>query len=215
MSKDNCINFDKNFNRDSSNAQLIYDDCYKTEQKKESEAPANYQLTNNYSCECGIPKVMDTALNGPGYAGKQFRDGYGWNACNIDEDSKLRNSKNLTNTRCLNQLFMRPYLTVPFLGRGKCDAELEMKIKPGNQSWQARSCNTLAGKDMTDYHMIPMIDCLKKNVQDKNHIIEEELGWIRSGIPSRQVIRNKDYLKKCGYTYDGKYWKQKGHNLDQ
>ena len=68
---------------------------------------------------------------------------------------------------------------------------------------------------MTSYHMTPMIECLKKNIQNKNHIIEEEVGWVRSGIPSRQVIRNKDYLKKCGYTYDGKYWKQKGHNLDQ
>ena len=48
----------------------------------------------------------------------------------------------------------------------------------------------------------------EKNLENKNHIIEEELGWIRSGIPSRQVIRNQDYLKKCGYVYDGKYWKQ-------
>ena len=50
---------------------------------------------------------------------------------------------------------------------------------------------------MTDYHMIPMIDCLKENVQNKNHIIEEEVGWVRSGIPSRQVIRNKDYLENA------------------
>ena len=97
-------------------------------------------------------------------------------------------------------------LTTPYLGRGMCDTDLEIQLKPGDDTFQNRPCNVLAGKDMTDYHMLPMIDCLKQNVQNKNHIIEEELGWIRSGIPSRQVIRNKDYLEKCGYTYNGKYW---------
>ena len=206
--KANCINFDNKDNKDNGNANLVYDECYMKQQNNESQGPGNYKLSNNNSCECGIPKVMETALNGPGYAGKQFRDGYGWSGCNIDVDSKLRNSKNLTNVRCLNNLQERPFLTVPFLGRGKCDAELEMKIKPGNDTFQGKACNSLAGRDMTEYHMIPMINCLKNNIQDKSHIIEEELGWIRSGIPSRQVIRNQDYLKKCGYVYDGKYWKQ-------
>ena len=178
------------------------------QQNNQSMGPGSYKISNMNSCDCGIPNVVQKATNGPSYAAKQFRDGYGWNACKIDDDSNLRNAKNLTNTRCLNQLFMRPYLTVPYLGRGKCDAELEMKIKPGESSHQDKPCNTLPGKDMTSYHMMPMIDCLKKNIQDKNHIIEEEIGWIRSGIPSRQVIRNKDYLEKCGYIYDGKYWKQ-------
>ena len=40
----------------------------------------------------------------------------------------------------------------------------------------------------------------------KNHIIDENHGWVRSGVPSRQMIRNKDYLEKCGYKYDGKQW---------
>ena len=43
-------------------------------------------------------------------------------------DSKLRNAKNLTNLRCINQLTKRFALTTPYLGRGMCDAELEMKL---------------------------------------------------------------------------------------
>ena len=31
---------------------------------------------------------------------------------------------------------------------------------------------------------------------------------VRGGQPSRQVIRNKDYLNKCGFNYNGKYWER-------
>lgn len=204
----NCVHFDNNIQRNdfNGNAHLNYDECYENQQENESKGPGSYQLSHLYSCNCGIPEVINKATSGPAYAAKQFRDGYGWAYCKIDNDSKLRNAKNLTNVRCINQLTKRFSLTTPYLGRGMCDTDLEMQIKPGDDTFQNRPCNVLAGKDMTNYHMIPMIDCLKENVQNKNHIIEEEVGWVRSGIPSRQVIRNKDYLEKCGYTYNGKYW---------
>ena len=62
---------------------------------------------------------------------------------------------------------------------------------------------------MTDYHLTPMVKCLSDNVQNTDHIIDENHGWVRSGVPSRQMIRNKDYLEKCGYKYDGKQWIKK------
>ena len=205
-----CVHFDDNvkLNNFNGNSNLIYDDCYENQQTNESKGPGGYQLNHLYSCKCGIPEVIKLATNGPGYSSKQFRDGYGWSYCNIDQDSELRNSKNLTNLRCLNQLQKRFNLTTPYLGRGMCDSELELRLQPGEDTAQKRPCNTLAGRDMTEYHLMPMIECLEKNVQDKKHIIEEENGWVRSGIPSRQVIRNKDYLEKCGYSYNGKFWKQ-------
>ena len=205
-----CVHFDDNIKTSNfnGNSNLIYDECYENQQTNESKGPGGYQLNNLYSCKCGIPEVVDLATKGPGYSSKQFKDGYGWSYCDIDNDSKLRNAKNLTNLRCLNQLQERFNLTTPFLGRGMCDAELELKLQPGDDTSQKKQCNVLSGKDMTEYHMIPMISCLKKNIQDKKHIIEEENGWVRSGIPSRQVIRNKDYLEKCGYSYDGKMWKK-------
>ena len=150
----NCVHFDDDIktNNFNGNSHLIYDDCYENQQENESKGPGGYQLNNLYSCQCGIPEVIKLATNGPGYSSKQFRDGYGWSYCQIDDDSKLRNAKNLTNLRCLNQLQERFNLTTPYLGRGMCDAELELKLQPGEDTFQNRPCNTLAGKDMTDYH---------------------------------------------------------------
>ena len=50
--------------------------------------------------------------------------------------------------------------------------------------------------------------CIKESIQNAIHIIPEEndCSWVRGGQPSRQIIRNADYLKKCGYKYNGKLW---------
>ena len=40
---------------------------------------------------------------------------------------------------------------------------------------------------------------LKTEVQDHKHIIPEDSkeDWVRGGLPTRQMIRNEDYLRRC------------------
>ena len=185
-----------------------YDSCYQSIQRKQSAGPGAYVLENFHSCHCEAPEVQKAALERPGYSAKQWQDSYGWTSikgCNVDNDSKLRNNRNLTNLNVIHQLNERPYLTVPFMGRGAGNIVVETRMV-GEDTFQQRPCNTLAGFDMTDYHMTPMVQCLGDNVQNPSHIIHEDHGWVRSGVPSRQMIRNKDYLEKCGYQYNGKQW---------
>ena len=191
---------------------LHYDSCYQSVQKKQSAGPGVYQLNNYRSCRCEAPGVKRAAIERPGYSAKQYRDGYGWTSikgCNIDKDSRMRNARNLTNLSVINQLWERPYLTVPYMGRGAGNSVIETRLTPGEDTFQNRPCNTLAGYDMTDFNMTPLVPCLRDNIQKPEHIIEENQGWVRSGVPSRQMIRNKDYLEKCGYKYNGKYWVKK------
>jgi hypothetical protein len=202
----------ENFKVTEQPTGLHYDSCYQSLQKKTQAGPGVYQLNNYHSCNCEAPEVQKAAIERPGYSGKQYRDGYGWTSikgCNVDKDSKLRNSRNLTNLRVINQLYERPYLTVPFMGRGAGNIVVETRLGLGEDTFQHKPCNTLAGYDMTDFHMTPLVDCLTDNVQNERHIIEENNGWVRSGVPSRQMIRNKDYLEKCGYKYNGKNWSKK------
>ena len=42
---------------------------------------------------------------------------------------------------------------------------------------------------------VPMITCTQE-VQKPNHIIYD---WTRGGDPSRQLVKNKEYLENCGY----------------
>jgi hypothetical protein len=190
-------------------ASLHYDSCYQTIQQKQSAGPGAYNLNNFHSCNCEAPEVKKSALERPGYSAKQYRDGYGWTStkgCNVDNDSKLRNSRNLTNLSVINQLYQRPYLSVPFMGRGAGNIVVESRMGPGEDTYQQRPCNTLAGYDMSNHHFTPMVKCLGDNIQNVNNIVAENNGWVNGGVPSRQMIRNKDYLEKCGYQYNGKMW---------
>ena len=44
-----------------------------------------------------------------------------------------------------------------------------------------------------------MIKKLREEVQNPNHIIPENSDetWVRGGLPSRQIMRNIDYMKRC------------------
>jgi len=112
-------------------SSLHYDNCYQSIQKKQSAGPGAYSLENFHSCHCEAPEVQKAALDRPGYAAKQWQDSYGWTSikgCNVDNDSKLRNSRNLTNLRVINQLKERPYLTVTYMGRGAGNIVLETRL---------------------------------------------------------------------------------------
>jgi hypothetical protein len=153
------------------------------------------------------------ALDQAAYAGIQFRDGVGWvgnHGCGVDKDSNVRQGKKkLTNLKCIHQLFERPFLTTPNLKKGKFYPSKETKLLHQIDTRLKKSCERTSGLDVINYRFTPMIPILKNNVQDPNNIIEENNKWTRAGIPSRQLIRNKNYLKRCGFVNKGKYWKRK------
>lgn len=205
---DNCINIKGNKFNIQGLTRLNEDNCYKNLRNKTISRSGKYNTRNFRSCECLAPNVKELSLQHPSVF---YRDGYGWssnNGCNIDTDSKLRNAKNLTNERCINQLMSRPYLTTPYMGRGEGNVNVENNLLPGESTFQNKPCNNLAGIYIDRF--VPQIPCIKQEIQNTKNIIPEDSDshWVRGGQPSRQIIRNKDYLKKCGYRYNGKYWKR-------
>ena len=125
-----CVNFEKKKFGIQQLTRLKEDKCFLEEDIKRIKKPGSYQTTNYRDCDCEIPNVAETSYE---YPSTYFKDSYGWtsvNGCNIDNDSKLRNCDNkVTNKNQINQLFQRPYLTVPFMGRGIGDVCLETKLK--------------------------------------------------------------------------------------
>ena len=78
------------------------------------------------------------------------------------------------------------------------DVDVESVIKPGNFASDDRTCNSLSGVTIGNY-FTPMIPKLQDEVQNPVHIIPEDSmqSWVRGGLPSRQMQRNKDYLRRC------------------
>ena len=186
--------------------RLREDECYLKRNKSDISYQGTYRTRNHHDCKCEAPYTKELSLQQPSTF---YRDGHGWTSmdgCNVDNDSRLRNARNLTNLREIHQLIERPHLTTPYQGRCEGNPSIESHIRGGETTMQHKSCNTLSGIFIDRY--TPQLPCIRNNVQNPNNIIPEnsDPSWLRGGQPSRQIIRNKDYLKKCGFTYNGKYW---------
>ena len=182
--------------------RLKDENCEKLFSTHQSESPGIYNLTQYRDCQCGIPQVVETAVENPMI---QFRDGYGISECYTDESTGLRIGQTKKNPKVPNQLFTRPYATVPFMGRGSGNSFVESQLRIGEDTLIRKQCNTLAGINIAnvDPNHMPMIDHLRENVQNPVHIIPHDAleGWVRGGAPSRQIVRDIEYLERCGSNY--------------
>ena len=165
----------------------------------QSQGPGYYTMENMNGCGCELKDARDVQLSQPMI---NFQGGKGWmgeNGCLIDTDSQLRESEDrLTNKRYIHQLTERPHLTTGNLVRGHYDVDVETVIQSSNFSSDDRSCNSLTGVTIGNY-FTPMIPRLQDEIQDINHIIPENSmdTWVRGGLPTRQMQRNADYMRRC------------------
>lgn len=192
------------------------DQCYLDVHTGQSRGPGNYQTKSYFDCDRSIKQTVDIATNNHTMT---FKNGYGAPESLVDEYSNLRFGASRENPKCPNQLFHRPNGGAPYKGRGIGDMNIESRLLPGEDTTTTRPCNVLSGASTLDRVMVPLVPHLDKNVQNPEHLIEEvaEDGWVRGGSPSRLVIRDVDYLQRCGYNYmdkeaNGDFWENK-HNF--
>ena len=62
----------------------------------------------------------------------------------------------------------------------------------GLQTSTAKSTGALAG--VTINRFIPLLPCIRENIQDPAHIVPT--FWVNGGESTRNVVNNVDYLKK-------------------
>jgi hypothetical protein len=132
------------------------------------------------------PSMMFTGING-GASG-------GINSFTVDVDSTLNIKKE--NGRALEKLSLqqRPFLTVPYLGRGSCDTVLESQLKQGDIVANKKSVSTITEKSFN--HMYPLIDSIKDTVTNPKYLVQEAAldGWIRGGSATREQAKSKNHL---------------------
>ena len=165
----------------------------------QSQGPGYYMMDNPYGCGCELKDARDVQLS---QVMINFQGGKGWmgeKGCLIDTDSELRENKDrATNKRYIHQLTERPHLTTASLIRGYQDVDVESVIQSGNFASDDRACNSLSGVTIGNF-FTPMIPRLQDEVQDPTHIIPEDSlqSWVRGGLPTRQMQRKNDYLRRC------------------
>ena len=121
----------------------------------------------------------------------------GAGGCNVDSDSNLRIGTIQTNPKCRISLSERPFLTVPFLGRGRPQPVKESKLQQGVYSGDKKSCKKNTEKSF-GVEKVDLVPSLQQSIQNPANLIEGEAnkGWIRGGIPSREITRDNDYFQR-------------------
>lgn len=165
----------------------------------QSQGPGLYYLDNQFGCECGLKEAKEIQTSQPGI---HLKGGVGWIAekgCLVDNDTKLRQDiSKLTNKNDINQIVERLFITTPDLKKGRYNVDVETVLINSDSTSDQKPCDSLAGVSIGNY-FTPMIQKLSEEVQNTNHIIPEDSlnEWVRGGLPTRQMIRNADYLRRC------------------
>jgi hypothetical protein len=155
-------------------------------------------MTQNYfAADCSMKNAKALATTQPGI---MYNGGYnsGAGGCNIDNSSELLIGTIQTHPRCHIDLFQRPFATVPYLGRGAVNPVMESQIQQGEQIVNKRSVNNLSEKSYIKYHQTPLLPAVQERINNPANQIENVAsdGWIRGGVPSRELTKDTDYVNK-------------------
>ena len=173
------------------------DNCYLDQTTIQNMSQANYMLQNYFASDCSMKTPIELATTQPGvfYSGGHSM---GAGGCNVDDSSRLQIGTIQTHPKCRIDLFHRPFATVPFLGRGSVNPAMEAQIQQGESLVNKRSVNNLSEKSYVKYAQTPLLPSVKEQMSNPANFVEgvASQGWVRGGVPSRELTRDKDYFKQ-------------------
>lgn len=178
-------------------SRIGLDGCNLDQETIQDVAACNYMTQNYFASDCSMRRPIDLATSQPGI---MYNGGYqvGAGGCNINDSSKLQIGTIQTHPKCRIDLFQRPFATVPYLGRGSVNPIMESQIMQGEQLVNKKSINNLSEKSYIKYHQTPLLPAVQQRINNPANQIESVAsdGWVRGGVPSRELTRDTDYNNK-------------------
>ena len=158
---------------------------------KQNVNQQNYLLTNYYAHDSNMTQPIMFATSQPNvnYSGSKQ---VGIGGANIDDNSKLMQQEQIRSP-CKLSLFTRPYLTIPYLGRGRGDPVLESQMLQGETHQNRKTTNPSSEVNYSQYKNFPVTPEMETTMQNSSRVIESDAteGWVRGGLPSREINRDK------------------------
>jgi hypothetical protein len=152
---------------------------------------ANHRLENFYPA-CPMNKASDFALNQPNVFYKGAHEG-GIKGCEIETNNELKYT-HISKPACKLTLTPRPFLTVPYLGKGMGDSDAEFQLRVGENALNKKSVNNTMEQSFSNHQNYPLIDSIKETMNNSAYVIEDDAmsGWQRGGVSAREYARNQD-----------------------
>lgn len=175
------------------------DSCYQDQTSIQNVQACNYTLQNYYANDCTMSKTIRMATSQPcvNYSGVS---NVGENGCLVDENSKLMfGSIQSTVPKSKLDLYPRPYKTIPYLGRGSVDPVVESQLIQGESITNRKSLTKLSEQNYGKYLNTPLLSSIKEKISNPYYCVEgvASEGWIRGGVPSRELTRDTKKNSSC------------------
>jgi hypothetical protein len=177
------------------NLDRIEDDSTcETQRNVENTRYSNHVLTNLFS-DVPSDSYVKFATSQPAIVPGGTYGGSGVGS-NVETDSYLTLKTEQERSLGRLNLLQRPYLTVPYLGRGSCDPTVESQLRLGEAVADKKSVSTIMTQSFMGYSLYPTSDKMEQHVSDPKYTVEEAAldGWVRGGASTREQA--EDYYSK-------------------
>ena len=115
----------------------------------------------------------------------------------VEQSNKLLLGQKGTHPHDKLSLRQRSYLTVPFLGRGKGNIDAESKLFHGETHCEHKKSEFPdSEKCYIEYSNTPQLPEIEHTISNPDYLVESSgNGWIRGGLPSRELNRDNKVNK--------------------
>lgn len=162
------------------------DDIDTTQTNLDNTRFANYMLSN-FNSDRPSTEHIQFATQQPAFSFNSMTHGSGLNGEVVDKDSDLVIKKEQERALEKLQLYQRPFVTVPFMGRGFSNPVLESRLLQGQSTLQQKSVGTVTEESFAPYSLMPVDEHMQQQVVDPRFNVEEYAlqGWVRGGSTTR------------------------------
>ena len=176
----------------NNNGRIGLDSSDQTQNNIQNTRFANHNLASFFS-ENTTSQHVQFALQQPTMMFSGISHGSGLNSSVIDFESNLLLKSEQTQPFEKLQLFQRPFATVPYLGRGSCDPDLESQLQHGEVVAGKKSVSTIMDKSFSQYLMYPTDEKMEERVNNAAYNVEEAAldGWVRGGKSTREMSNDE------------------------
>jgi len=154
-----------------------------TERNLQNTRFANYSLAS-YNSNNLSDGHIEFAITQPTMMTSGTALGQGLSGNGVDNESSLTIKRVQERNYEKLQLFQRPFLTVPYLGRGSCDTMLEAQLQIGEAATEKKSVSTILEKSVEKYAWYPVES--DQGIDEKKIVEEAANGWTRGGVSTRE-----------------------------
>ncbi len=162
-----------------------------TEQSDLQNTKTNdYLLTNHFISDSQMTKSIAFATSHPNinYKGSHQTS---LDGANIDTNSNLLVNQEQTKEHAKLALLERPYLTVPYLGRGKVDPNIESQLLQGEYFTNRKTSNLQSEISFMPYLNTPLLDSVESSIANPSNFVETpDSGMLRSAVGTRDLNRD-------------------------